>query len=387
MVMRFAVFLALASLVPGAQTESGELRGTVANGIESFKGIPYAAPPVGELRWKPPQPPVHWTGAREATKYGDICPQDQSLLRDPASGMSEDCLTLNIWTPSLRGKLPVMVWIHGGGFKRGSSSQPQYDGTNLARHGVVLVSLNYRLGQYGFEKGNFGLLDQIAALRWVGRNIRQFGGDPQSVTIFGESAGAFSVLMLVASPLTHGLFQRVISESGGLDVRQSTTPPNRVVEQTEFRPFVDGTVLPKPPLEIYRAGDQNNVPLLAGTNADEGTLFTKDNPEALRDSLFREPTRAALASMARKNNQTYCYEFERVNGMGRKNKWGAFHSAEIAYVFGNLDVVPLGFGPVKPGTYNEEDRRLSDEMQSAWIRFARTGDPGWPPFPACKSFR
>jgi para-nitrobenzyl esterase len=213
-------------------TESGKVQGTAAGDILSFKGIPFAAPPVGDLRWRPPAPAAHWDGIRQAVAYGHDCmqkpfPGDSAPLGvEPA----EDCLVLNIWRPAaaVTAKLPVMVWIYGGGFANGGSSPPVYDGSQFARQGVVLVSFNYRLGRFGFfahpalsrenpagPLANYGLMDQIAALQWVKRNIAAFGGDTRNVTVFGESAGGISVHVLITTPVAKGLFQKAIVESGG----------------------------------------------------------------------------------------------------------------------------------------------------------------------------
>jgi para-nitrobenzyl esterase len=236
---------ALCALVPPAFADAGDqLRVATAQGavqgklsadgrVRDFLGIPFAAPPVGKLRWKPPQPAAKWRGVRQATSFGSRCMQPSiykdMVFRDP--GISEDCLTLNVWTPANTGnsKLPVMVWIYGGGLNAGGSSEPRQDGEHLARRDVVVVSMNYRLNIFGFfahpdlsaesrqhAAGNYGLLDQTAALRWVARNIGAFGGDPGNVTIFGESAGAMSVSAQMASPLARGLFAHAIGESGGL---------------------------------------------------------------------------------------------------------------------------------------------------------------------------
>ena len=213
------------------KVNTGRVKGAVNNGVAAFKGIPFAAPPVGALRWKAPQPAPRWTGVREAVEFGPRCMQgnifDDMVFRD--KGPSEDCLYLNVWTTaaSAKARLPVMVWVYGGGFAAGAASEPRQDGENLARKGVVVVSMNYRLNVFGFfshaelakesghdSSGNYGLLDQVAALEWVHKNIAGFGGDPANVTIFGESAGSFSVSALMASPLAQGLFQRAIGESG-----------------------------------------------------------------------------------------------------------------------------------------------------------------------------
>jgi para-nitrobenzyl esterase len=214
------------------RTQAGLVQGTVENGIAVYRGIPFAAPPVGALRWRAPQPVVAWSGVHPADKFAPACMQTPVVNRmlglDPVS-TSEDCLYLNVWTPakSPRDRLAVMVWIYGGGFSIGATSMAAYDGENLAKKGVVVVSVAYRLGPFGFlahpqltaeqggHSGDYGLLDQIAGLQWVKRNIASFGGDPHRVTIFGESAGGISVSMLAASSLAKGLFQGAISESGG----------------------------------------------------------------------------------------------------------------------------------------------------------------------------
>ena len=217
------------------RVESGDLQGVVDDGVESFKGIPFAAPPVGDLRWRPPQPPARWTGVRQATEFGANCMQGR-FGPPPAAGAptgpvpSEDCLYLNVWRPAAATarNLPVMVWIHGGGFTGGSSSSPNTSGVGFAKQGVVLVAMNYRLGRFGFfahpalsrerpdeNKGNYAYMDQIAALQWVKRNIAFFGGDPNNVTIFGFSAGGVSVHSILASPQARGLFHKAIAQSGG----------------------------------------------------------------------------------------------------------------------------------------------------------------------------
>ena len=212
------------------QTKNGSVEGLTVSGVRVFRGIPYAAPPVGDLRWREPQPAPDWKGVRKAVEFGPRCVQgpifDDMVFRDQPS---EDCLYLNVWTPAkaASARLPVMVWIYGGGFQAGSTSEPRQDGERLARKGVVVVSLNYRLGVFGFfahpaltkesphrASGNYGLMDQVAALRWVRDNVAAFGGDPGNVTIFGESAGAVSVCTLMCTPLAQGLFHRARAESG-----------------------------------------------------------------------------------------------------------------------------------------------------------------------------
>jgi len=232
-----------ASSGPQVKTGSGMVEGKDDGAVQAFLGIPYAAPPVGDLRWKAPVPAAKWSGVRKATDFGSHCMQGKVYgdmnFRD--AGGSEDCLTLNVWVPAkaAAAKLPVMVWIYGGGFAAGSTSEARQDGTHFAQQGVIVVSMNYRLGVFGFfvhpeltkesghnSAGNYGLLDQTAALRWVHDNIAAFGGDPGNVTIFGESAGSFSVSALLASPLAKGLFKRAISQSGawmGISIAKMTT--------------------------------------------------------------------------------------------------------------------------------------------------------------------
>jgi para-nitrobenzyl esterase len=302
--------------------------------VREFLGIPYATPPVGPLRWKPPQPAPKWHGVRSATAFGSHCIQSggypDMIFRD--AGPSEDCLTLNVWTPAKNGHalLPVMVWIYGGGFKSGGTSEARQDGENLAHKGVLVVSMNYRLGIFGFfstrqlaeespqhAAGNYGLMDQTAALRWVGKNIAKFGGDPKNVTVFGESAGSISVSAQMASPLAQGLFSHAIGESGGAFSRTGMRfPPLAETEDRDeqfaqvafgnanlsalravsaedlvkaatsnapgvprFEPNVDGLFLPERVPAIFAEGKQAHVPLLAGWNRDEGApevVFAKD---------------------------------------------------------------------------------------------------------------
>ena len=234
-----AIAALAATAAPIAGTDAGPVIGASADGVLIFEGIPYAAPPIGALRWRPPQPVEPWTQPRDATKFGAACPQPTRRDRGGGPGATdESCLFLNVWTKALDGKRPVMVWIHGGAFRLGSGSSPIYDGTRFAQRGVVLVTLNYRLGRFGVfahpalaaanpqdAQGNYALMDQATALAWVKANIAGFGGDPDNVTVFGESAGGASVLHLLTSPKAAGLFQKAIIESGGghqLDRRLDT---------------------------------------------------------------------------------------------------------------------------------------------------------------------
>ncbi len=304
---------------PRVNTRDGILEGLNESGIHTFKGIPFAQPPVGDLRWKEPQPVKGWTDIRKALKFGPRAMQ-LSLFGDMnfrSDGMSEDCLYLNVWTPAKTStdKLPVMVYFYGGGFMAGDGSEPRYDGESMARRGIVTVTVNYRLSVFGFfahpeltkesghhASGNYGLMDQQAALRWVQQNIAAFGGDPARVTIAGESAGSFSVSAQMASPSSKGLFASAIGESGSLlgthtpvtlavaeqsgiqfttltgagslaalramtanDLLQATAK----TEAPRFNAIVDGYFLPKSPLEIYANGEQSQVPLLVGWNSEE----------------------------------------------------------------------------------------------------------------------
>lgn len=305
----------------------GALVGTEKAGVLRFRGIPYAAPPVGRGRWRPPGPAPAWEGVREAHAFGPRAMQNPSPLERALGSdempMSEDCLTCNVWTPSLSGRHPVMVWIHGGGFSGGSSATPWYDGTRFAQRGVVVVTINYRLGSFGFlhlgdldgglaGSGNAGILDQVAALEWVRDNIAAFGGDPGNVTIFGESAGAMSVGTLLGMPQARGLFHRAILQSGaahnvhdrataqanaarilggcGLSARDTEAavelPASALLEAQAaigeeelanhgllFQPVVDGAVLTRPPLEVIAEGLNADVPVVIGTTADEWALF------------------------------------------------------------------------------------------------------------------
>ena len=326
----FFLFLLAIAAIPFAQvkgqtaqvrTGNGVLEGTVetGSGIRQFKGIPFAEPPVGDLRWKAPQPAKNWTGVRKADAFGPRAMQ-LPLFGDMgfrSNGVSEDCLYLNVWTPAKSGneRLPVLVYFYGGGFVAGDGSEPRYDGESMARRGIVAVTVNYRLGVFGFmahpeltkesphkASGNYGYLDQSAALRWVQQNIAAFGGDPKKVTIAGESAGSISVSAQMASPLSKGLMAGAIGESGSL---LGTLPPVPLAEAEQkgakfatdlgaaslaalramsaaqlleatgkpgvprFSATIDGYFFPKSPLSIFAAGEQAHVPLLVGWNSEE----------------------------------------------------------------------------------------------------------------------
>ncbi len=451
------------------RTKSGLVEGaTSADGsVRVFKGIPYAAPPVGDLRWKAPQPVTAWQGVRKATEFGARCMQGpifkDMVFRD--AGPSENCLYLNVWTPAAQpsNPLPVMVWIYGGGFQAGASSEPRQDGENLVKKGVVVVSMNYRLGIFGFfshpeltkesgrnASGNYGLLDQTAALQWVHDNIAAFGGDPANVTIFGESAGSMSVNAQVTTPLAKGLFKQAIGESGGDFGFSTPMPPLSQSEATggkfaqelgattlkdlraksaeelleasmkgrgvyRFWPNVDGYFFPDSPLAIYGAGKENHVAVLAGWNTDESNaaaffgkethtkesygakvrqifggkadealkLFPADMPEEMTRSAGQLVSAQFITystwkwlelQMQTGGANVYRYHFEEappVEGGGPSR--GAYHSADIEYVFGTLDWKKLH--------WTEADHRVSDQMSSYWTNFARTGDPNGPGLP------
>jgi carboxylesterase type B len=303
-----------------ATVTGGVVEGTFTDGVSAFKGIPFAAPPVGPLRWKSPQPVSDWSGVLSATQFAVPCAQEGGVH----GRTSEDCLYLNIWTAAASDaeRRPVMVWIHGGSFVAGATSSPSIDGTHFAKDGVVLVTVAYRLGAFGFlvhpdlsresgkASGTYGIEDQITALRWVQANIERFGGDPARVTLFGESAGGIAVTLLAASPLTKGLFQRVISESG------------------------PGTFLP---------------PVSSDTDRTGGAPYT-------------------LAGQSK----VFVYYFDVRSGPKSE---GARHFAEVPYVFGNLGAQP-----------QPHDQEISDLMRRYWIRFADSGDPNSPDLPSWPAF-
>lgn len=445
------------------RTSSGLVEGEVLeSGIAAYRGIPYAAPPIGPLRWTAPQPAATWSGVRKSVDFGARCMQGRvfpdMVFRD--HGPNEDCLTLNVWTPptATLANAPVMVWIYGGGFAAGSSSEPRQDGENLAKKGVVVVSMNYRLNIFGFlvheelsresgrnSSGNYGLMDQVAALRWVRENIAGFGGDPANVTIFGESAGSFSVSALMASPKARGLFHRAIGESGAFmagsalalkTLTESEAADRRFADSlgtptlaalrampaekliqgamkaggVRFWPNVDGDVLTEQVVSTFAAGRQAHVPLLAGWNGREGgangkptaasfaadarkqfgekadellKLYPASNDdEALASQVDLSGDRFIALStwlwieshLATGNSPVYRYRFDQAPPPGDR---GAYHSAEIEFVFQALASKPLAWRDV--------DRSVSDLMSSYWVNFAKTGNPngaGLPPWPA-----
>ncbi len=469
---------------PIASTLQGKVEGTEHDGVLRFAGIPFATPPVGDLRFRPPRPADRWEGVRPATGFGHTSLQSPSpveaLFGSHPEPASEDCLYVNVWTPALDdARRPVMVWIHGGGFMMGSGSSVMYNGASFARRGdVVFVSLNYRLAELGFSQlahldesyagsGNCGILDQVAALEWVRDNIAAFGGDPGNVTIFGESAGGMSVATLMGTPAAAGLFHKAIPQSGaahnvvpakvaaeitddlmkrvnartvadlvGIPAEQLLQPRAEIIadsmsdiERTlagegdalglPWQPVHDGTVLPEGPLDAVRAGAAAGVPLLVGTTRDEWKLFglmmdpnkiTREKVVArasavagdgerfaeayagegrspaevfgaiATDFVFRIPAiRLAEAQLEHSPVWMYLFSWES-SAIG--GALGACHAMELPFVFHNADdarmAMFLGEGPI-PVT-------LADQMQDAWIAFARSGDPNtgslpeWPTY-------
>jgi para-nitrobenzyl esterase len=460
-----------------ARVEGGALHGAVEDGVVRFLGIPYAAPPVGERRWAPPEAPPAWQGVREATAHGPACMQ--AITPDgfgpwtkeyvtPAP-VSEDCLTLSVWAPEkLDGRpLPVMLWIHGGAFMSGSNSVPIYDGAALARQGIVVVSINYRLGVFGLAgfrtlsggQGNgvnFGLQDILAALRWTQRNVGAFGGDPAQVTVAGQSAGAMAVHMLLLSPQADGLFARAIAQSGVIE----TPLPGRddayrrgddllarakLADVTALRrlpaeqvmalldagplagtadvggvpllgPVADGTIVPGQIATLEAEGRRRDVPVMVGLTADEGVL----NPDYFRTTaaevtaraerisgapasaaqLLGTPPSDEAAAVAANRRLTrlygqasvidwaaghhaplFAYYYTHPEPGPGSDMFGAFHSAEIPYVFNNLHASPW-----RP--FTDKDREIARRMSAYWTNFVKRGDPNdgilprWPGFTA-----
>lgn len=460
-------------------TPKGEIKGLWTNQehqIAVFKGIPYAQSTAGQQRWKPPITVPEWEGILEATTFGPSCPQinASSYWKKSNVLMSEDCLRLNIWTNALNQveKKPVMVWIHGGGLNTGNGHVWTYNGAQFAAQDIVLVTINYRLGALGFlahpllseeadtkTSGNYGFLDQLLALKWVQENIQSFGGDPNNVTVFGESAGATSVSVLAASPLSKGLFHKAIiqspwmfgyinniaepnviylkkdkmgyssAESYGFEWTQKHLPKNVkdslsylrnvsvdsiLFKDTYYKTKVtiDNWLLNGHPESEFLKGNQRSIPMLLGSNSDEGTFFwytinftsledftsiltpffTKQaqsiathyfksysggipnkGASYITDSWFVEPTIQMLKGHSKYQPNTYQYQFSYSNP--KRPEFGASHAAEIKYVFGNLSADAL-----------EEEKELSQQMIHYWTQFAKTGNPNkdglpfWPKF-------
>jgi para-nitrobenzyl esterase len=400
-----------------ARVHSGVLAGTQDNGIEVFKGVPYAAPPVGPLRGALPQPAAAWSGDREANEFGFSCLQRSPPHNVPAgtraAQLSEDCLTLNIWAPQGSRKAPVMVWIHGGGNEAGSSADIYYDGTAFAHDGIVLVSLNYRLGASGFQahngEANFGLWDQVAALKWVRDNIAAFGGDSGNVTLFGESAGGQDTLALLTAVPARGLFQKAIVESGGGGWRPLPTLAEVAQDRDgDWSPAIDGHLLKESPLVAIAAGRMARVPLIIGTNDEEGSLLgprasterlfpklsgddvsklrvmyggqaTEDGLLArlvFRDAHFASEARLVAAKAGAAGAPVYLYRFEYVLSALRSRRSGAYHASEVPFVFAHLPSIQT----------DDADMHVEAAMHGCWAAFARTGKPtcvevpDWPEF-------
>lgn len=421
-------------------TASGPVAGEVVEHedkeVRIFRGVPYAAAPAGELRWKPPQPPEPWTEVRDATEWGDRCPQGESTLSSPGE-ISEDCLNLNLLTPATdtRDGLPVMVFFHGGGLSIGTGNSPTYCHTALPAQGVVVVTVNHRLGPFGYfahpalaeesdhaSSGNYGTLDLIASLEWVQENIEAFGGDPNNVTIFGESGGGTKVLSCMASPLAEGLFHRAIIESGSRSAMQGTTTAREDAEQmgeqvadelgiagdadvlSELRSrsweevleasqaqgvsftanlAIDGWVLPHSVHDTFAEGRQSDVPLIVGANQAEVSLLSESVP-------------ALAASMASVSSEAYVYNFSHLPEGWRTPGCYAFHGLELPYVFGHIDGLhseTISFLGMRSGCptdtdpqAGEVDELVADNSMKLWTQFAATGDPSvagvveWPAY-------
>ena len=465
---------------PVATVEGGQLAGApspLGGEVMVYRGVPFAAPPVGDLRWRPPGPSAAWEGVLDATEAAPACMQNplpaavQTFYDAGVDRMDEDCLYLNVWTAAgPDDRAPVLVWIHGGGLAIGNGADITYDGTRLAQRGVVLVTINYRLGAFGYlahpllsaesghgASGNYGLLDQVAALGWVQRNIAAFGGDPSRVTIFGESAGSWSVNQLMATPLARGLFHAAIGESGGGFGSRGGAAPGAEIESAGERfveallgdgvapsleamraagadavqgvapelvrstANVDGWVFPDTVYDIFAAGRQHDVPVIVGSNADEMTMLGGaagaetleqfretiraeygDHADALLDTFpaatDEEAQQARIASgtdatfgwemrtwarmMETVSSPAYLYFFSRVPPAADADRYGAYHTAEIPYVFDNFGVSPH---PYANRDYSDTDRKLSDILASYWVNMAATGNPngeGLPEWPA-----
>ena len=444
---------ALAQPSPVAVTvDSGKLTGAVEGRLTVFKGIPYAAPPVGPLRWKPPQPALPWTGVRTARSFGAACPQGPEHKEPWAQvgPMSEDCLFLNVWRPSRPGRYPVMVFLHGGGFTYGAAGVPLYDGAALAKRGAVIVTINYRLGRLGFfahpaltredpqgRLGNYAIMDQVAALDWVRRNIARFGGDAANVTLFGESAGAGSVQILMGSPVAKGLFHKAISQSGSgssalfpirggavnaerlgemwtasLGLRDATPAQLRaipladVVKNGRAFPFIDGKVVVRSPGAPFYRGEELRIPLIIGANSNESSLggMTEAAAKALlgaqfpallqgyvamtakapgtavvdlaEDVGFVLPSFALADRHAAHGAPTFAYHFDQVPVDQRATASGTDHGGELEYIFGTKSA---------EHRWDARDAAVSKLMGDYWVRFARTGNPnggGSPSWPA-----
>ena len=440
----------------------GLVEGTLVEGtaVRVYKGIPFAAPPVGKLRWQPPQQVIPWDGVLDATEFSDACTQNLPRSRPPwteafmhQGAASEDCLYLNIWTGAERAdeKRPVMVWIYGGGFQEGSTAVATYDGTEFASHGVVMVSMNYRVGLLGFmahpelsaesphgSSGNYGFHDQIAALKWVQQNVAAFGGDPNNVTVFGQSAGAMSIRILMESPLAEGLFVRGIMQSGAESMPPSFANSATTLTQaekagvsiqnrlgvsslSELRQLPGDKFLIQSPLGLAKLEDgwllptggteTRPLPVVVGMVANDWMWgidptetaedYAADVRQAYGDQAskylelyqaevdsqvvgarqiaIRDRGRVALMLWAdrhsKRSESVFTYFFDRAVPWPEHPQFGAFHSGELPYVFNTLDAMDRPWEPA--------DRVLADQMMAYWVNFTRVGDPngdGLPPW-------
>lgn len=416
---------------PVVSIDSGKVEGKVDDGIASWKGIPFAAPPVGSLRWRAPQAVQPWAGVRQATAYAADCmqlpfPSDAAPL---GTKPDEDCLYLNVWKPAKAdGKLPVLVWIYGGGFVNGGSSPPTYSGAELAKQGVVVVSFNYRIGRFGFfahpqltreagaraPLGNYGFMDQIAALEWIKRNAASFGGDPANVTITGESAGGMSVNALLTSPMSQGLFAKAVVMSGGdgntaptplpgvekigqdfaaakgiaaddpkaLD-KLRALPAEQVVDgmnlatfrqpaaaATYHGPFVDGKVAIDSGA-AFSAGRMHKVPVMIGaTSADIGG----------KTGYMVAGARSLAATLAGHGVPVYAYRFSYVADSVAKPGAGAGHATDIPFFF---DTVAVKYGEQA----TQKDIAVGKAMSTYMVSFAKRGDPNGAGLPAWPRYR
>jgi len=433
---------AKATLGDVVDTSAGRIQGTAVQEqgavVRVFKGIPYAAPPVGSLRWRAPKPPVPWKGVRDATEWADRAPQGGGSTMGAAGSISEDCLHLNVVTAAktTSDKLPVMVFFHGGGLTTGTANSPLYNNTALPRKGVVVVTVNSRLGPIGYmahpaltaesehgASGNYGTLDLIASLEWVQKNITAFGGDPKNVLIFGESGGGTKTLSLLSSPLAQGLFHKAIVESGSASASPERTTTLEAAEaageriaaklgiegeqdvlaalraksweeiiraasdtEVSYRAnlTVDGWVLPKSVSETLEQGKQHDVPLIVGANEGE------------RRELEESVPRLANLMSGTASSKTFVYSFSHLPTGWKSMDCVAFHGVELPYVFGyvpdGLRVPTLlflanrsGCKSTEPGP-DERDQLVADHTMTLWAQFAKTGDPSveglvsWPAY-------
>jgi len=441
--MRLAAALALAlALTPTAfadpvktKTASGTLVGDATDGIATYKGVPFAAPPVGDLRWKQPQPVKAWTGDRPATEYGASCAQNARLGAE--AKVSEDCLYLNVFAPKDAKNLPVMVWVHGGSNLNGSGSI--YNGAAFAKSGVVMVTLNYRMGAFGFfahpeitkaaakdePLANYGLMDQTAALQWVKSNISAFGGDPSKVTVFGESAGAIDIYALLGLKSSKGLFSQAILESNitwgvsaplvdaekdGAELvkRAGATetatlselraiPAMKLVDAANGArfPIVDGRYMTETSLSAMANKRTMDIPLIVGSNSYEASLARQLQGQAATDWTDSQGTAPArfIGAKSADGKPSWLYFFSYVATANRTpESMGAAHATEIPYVFGG-QMRPAGAPPAAagsalatPASLSDEDKAMAALMHSCWVGFAKTGTPkcatgpAWPTY-------